>query len=73
MLVLQRFIGEKIVMIVPPSATETRIDVEVCGVRTTNRVRLGTTAPREVEVHREEVYRNIKNGRGYPANTSTVE
>lgn len=52
MLVLSRKVGEQIVL-------GENIRVTVVGVRG-GKVRLGITAPGEVPVHREEVYREIR-------------
>lgn len=49
MLVLTRKVGERIVM---PDLGVTITVLEVKG----NQIRVGVAAPREVEVHREEVY-----------------
>lgn len=53
MLVLTRRIGEVVRYIVPPSATETVIDVTLVDIRGT-KVRLGSDAPRAVTIHRVE-------------------
>jgi carbon storage regulator len=52
MLILTRRVGETFVI-------GDNVVVTVCGV-SGNAVRLGVTAPREVAVHREEVYERIK-------------
>lgn len=52
MLCLSRKVGEKIVI-------GRLIEVEIVEVRGGN-VRLGVTAPREIEVHREEVFEAIQ-------------
>lgn len=51
MLILTRRIGETVVI-------GNDVDITVLGVRG-NQVRLGVTAPREVSVHREEIYDRI--------------
>lgn len=55
MLILTRRIGETLVI-------GDQIQVTVLGVKG-NQIRLGIDAPREVPVHREEVYRRIRNER----------
>lgn len=52
MLILTRRVGETVVI-------GNDVDVTVLGVKG-NQVRLGVKAPREVSVHREEVYNRIK-------------
>ena len=52
MLILTRRVGETVVI-------GNDIDVTVLGVKG-NLVRLGVKAPREVSVHREEIYKRIK-------------
>ena len=51
MLILTRRIGETVVI-------GNDVDITVLGVKG-NQVRLGVTAPREVSVHREEIYERI--------------
>ena len=51
MLILTRRIGETVVI-------GDEVDITVLGVRG-NQVRLGVKAPREVSVHREEIYDRI--------------
>lgn len=56
MLVFKRFENERIVITVPPSATATRIEVEV--TESHGRwAKLGTEAPRRVVVDRAEIDR----------------
>lgn len=66
MLILTRRVGETVVI-------GNDVDITVLGVKG-NQVRLGVKAPREVSVHREEIYKRIKNesakGSGAPANRS---
>lgn len=52
MLILTRRVGETVVI-------GNDVDITVLGVKG-NQVRLGVKAPREVSVHREEIYRRIK-------------
>lgn len=55
MLVLSRRLGETLVI-------GDDIKVTVLGING-NQVRLGVSAPKEVAVHREEIYRRIQNER----------
>ena len=52
MLILTRRVGETVVI-------GNDVDVTVLGVKG-NQVRLGVKAPREISVHREEIYKRIK-------------
>lgn len=57
MLVLERYKGQSLVI-------GGNIDVQVLGVNANGRVRLGITAPREIEVDKLEIYnRNQPSGR----------
>jgi carbon storage regulator len=60
MLILTRRVGETVII-------GNDVDVTVLGVKG-NQVRLGVKAPREVTVHREEIYQRIcreqQNGNG---------
>ena len=56
MLVLTRSPDEGITLIVPPGATETRIEVKVLEIRERgDRARIGIAAPHEVVVLRNEI------------------
>ena len=59
MLILTRRTGETIVI-------GDDIRLTVLGV-SGNQVRVGVNAPRDVHVHREEVYRRLEDGDGRPA------
>lgn len=61
MLVTTRHPGESVIITVPPGDKPQRITVKLIQVRG-DRVRLGFDAPREIEVHREEVQRDIDAG-----------
>jgi carbon storage regulator len=52
MLILTRRVGETVVI-------GDNVDVTVLGVKG-NQVRIGVKAPREVSVHREEIFKRIK-------------
>jgi carbon storage regulator len=54
MLILTRRVGERLMV-------GDEVTVTVLGVKR-NQVRIGITAPREVAVHREEIYERIKSG-----------
>jgi carbon storage regulator len=56
MLILTRRVGETVVI-------GNDVDITVLGVKG-NQVRLGVKAPREISVHREEIYRRIKGESG---------
>lgn len=59
LLVLSRKKNESVVCTVPPSETETVINVHVVEIRG-DKTRLGFNAPTTVAVHRREVYDAIK-------------
>ncbi|HEX6638925.1 MAG TPA: carbon storage regulator CsrA [Steroidobacteraceae bacterium] len=56
MLILTRRVGESVVI-------GEDVTVTVLGVKG-NQVRIGINAPKNVAVHREEIFERIKNGRG---------
>lgn len=59
MLILSRKIGESLII-----SDDTK--VTVLSARG-NQIRIGVTAPREVSVHREEIYNRIRRERGQDA------
>lgn len=59
MLILKRQIGQKLYI-----GQEVMIEVlDVSGYGGKSQVRIGITAPKEVAVHREEIYLRIQEGR----------
>ena len=63
MLILTRKVGESVLI-------GDNISITVLSVRG-NQVKLGVQAPKEVSVHREEIYQRIKQTQDESANVST--
>jgi len=61
MLILTRRVGETLMI-------GDEVTVTVLGVKG-NQVRIGVNAPRDVAVHREEIYERIKNEEGGTGNS----
>ncbi|QIB66968.1 carbon storage regulator CsrA [Kineobactrum salinum] len=59
MLILTRRVGETLMV-------GDEITITVLGVKG-NQVRIGVNAPRDVAVHREEIYNRIQDGEDVPA------
>ena len=65
MLILTRRVGESVVI-------GEDVTVTVLGVKG-NQVRIGINAPKNVSVHREEIFERIKNGRGGTEGAPTTD
>jgi carbon storage regulator len=65
MLILTRRVGESVVI-------GEDVTVTVLGVKG-NQVRIGINAPKNVSVHREEIFERIKSGRGNDGGNSPAD
>jgi carbon storage regulator len=65
MLILTRRVGETVVI-------GDEVQVTVLGVKG-NQVRLGVNAPRDVSVHRQEIYERIRDEQGQGARPASQE
>lgn len=68
MLVLTRKHDEEIVISLGGGKT---IEISVVGIRN-SKVRLGFTAPREIAIHRREIYEAIRRGEDRPPKTEVA-
>ena len=64
MLILTRRVGETVVI-------GNDVDITVLGVKG-NQVRLGVKAPREISVHREEIYKRISAGKAAEKKVASI-
>jgi carbon storage regulator len=64
MLILTRRVGESVMI-------GEEVAVTVLGVKG-NQVRIGINAPKDVTVHREEIFKRIHDDRGAPSNDANV-
>lgn len=62
MLILTRRVGEHLVIQLPDNRT---IEVTILGVKG-NQVRVGTTAPKDINIHRSEIFQRIQRGQPAP-------
>ena len=62
MLILTRRPGEHLVIQLPDNRT---IEITILGVRG-NQVRIGTTAPKDINIHRSEIFDRIQRGQPAP-------
>ena len=65
MLILTRRVGEALMI-------GDQVSVTVLGVKG-NQVRIGISAPKDVAVHREEIYQKIRNGDGVDGEFEAVD
>lgn len=65
MLILTRRVGESLMV-------GDDVTVMILGMRG-NQVRIGVDAPKDIPVHREEIYRRIREGDSNSANRATTE